>query len=256
MYRFMIFLWLVALPAFACSIVGPRVTPPLQLKLNQAVIGNQVAAARHWLKAGADVNFRTLPWGLTPLMLSVRGPLPMTRFLIRSGADVNLPDRAGKTVLMRAIFRGNLPLTRLLIASGADVNEVGEQSKTPVFYAVITGRPAFVRLLLAHGARLNVRDDFGNTPLSLATRMVAAARAITPIESMAVMTMRHDDSMIMRTRAQAIHDSVRTLALLRAAGATLGQQPPRADAYEAACRFFVRPHARHAPGDETLAARR
>lgn len=247
-------LWLAVTSVYACTLGPPVVERPADVRLLAAVAANRPQAVLSALKQGAQVNFRAEPWGLSPLIMAARLPAAMTQLLLAHGAQVNLADVHGRTALMKAVYRGNVPVVRLLLIHGAAVNASGPQGKTALFYAIVTGRTRLVRLLMAHGSALNVADDYGETPLSLAQHMLAAARAISPMEQKVMMAMRPTDSMFMRSRAQEIQRQAAVLRLLQRGGAVLPQQPARSLARADACRLdeqpavkVARPGKTHAP---------
>lgn len=234
-------LWLLfAVPAWGCRLGPPSVERAVDRQLFSAVAADNLSGVRAALAAGANVNFQAQPWGLTPLVLAARLPLSMSQLLLDRGASVNLADAHGRTPLMKAVYRGNTPVVQWLLRHDARVDAAGPQGKTALFYAIVTGRSALVRLLLQHHAAVNRVDDYGDTPLSLAQRMLAAARGIFPVEQKLMMDMRPADSMFMRSKATEIRYARQVLALTRAAGATLGQQPAKPLSVADACRLDER----------------
>lgn len=230
-------------PVLACSLGPPHPERPIDLQFYSAVVNGNLAVARRALAHGASVNFQAEPWGLTALIIAARAPVGMTRFLVAHGADVNLADAEGMTPLMEASYRGNLPVIRYLLAHHARVDARGPKDKTAIYFAIVTARPKVVSLLLSHHADTNLADDFGATPLSLAQRELAAARAISPAEERATMQMgmHGEDSMIMRTKAETVHNARLVLTRLQRAGARLGQQPARRLSLVDSCRFDEAP---------------
>lgn len=129
------------------------------------------ACAAVLLRAGADVQARDAS-GRTPLHRAVRaGRLDVARLFLEAGVDPNTGDCDGQTPLHVAARNGALNLARLLLDHGASVDASGLYGETALHVTSQTGRPELVRLLLDAGAPPSPRDEFGTTPLH---RAVAA----------------------------------------------------------------------------------
>jgi ankyrin repeat protein len=119
--------------------------------------------------------------------------LHLATLLVKSGADVNARNRSGATPLTEAVRLGNEPVVSLLLANGALAN-VGETGtgKTPLHMAAMRGNRSIVEELLRNHAAVNAQDRRGDTPLGYALR----------------------------------EGRTNTIAVLKAAGATIGKMRP------------------------------
>ncbi len=162
--------------------------------LNWAVKHGDLGAARAFLAAGADPNYRDsflstplhhavlndradmvailldhhadaslTSFGYTPLYYAVYyNRADLTVIFLDHKADVNgliLPG--GPTPLDLAVRRGYAPLAKLLIDRGADVRAADSDGITPLHIAAIMGKADLVRLLLEKGADPNARNAGG-----------------------------------------------------------------------------------------------
>jgi len=81
------------------------------------------------IKAGADVNARTVI-ELTPLHKSVLGEEPkLTKLLLEAGADINARDVHSRTPLFVAAALGQLEIAEVLLKAGADTTVRDVQNK-------------------------------------------------------------------------------------------------------------------------------
>jgi ankyrin repeat protein len=166
MHRFVLQLGVGAALLAAGACVHRPETP-----LNQAAARNDVAALRHLLDDGHEVDEGGDSW--TALIWAARsGSVEAINVLLDSGADVNLPGSTGDnwdaTPLQHAILERQPAAVRLLLARGADANRGAGGSLAPLFLAAGDTDPAMLELLLAHGADPSVEDEHGATPLSRA----------------------------------------------------------------------------------------
>lgn len=114
--------------------------------LHLACAGGDAGAAAEWVRAGADVNARTVGQA-TPLMYAASWPA-IVHSLLAAGADVNAVDDDGHSALIYAILQNVW---------------IPERLKT-------------IRALITAGVNLNRPDHEGITALGLARRMLAQAR--------------------------------------------------------------------------------
>ena len=112
--------------------------------LNWAVYSRRIDVVRKLLDLGAEINHRSKPWRLTPLMYTatpfrghlVEGPQgernEVARVLIERGADVNLAADDGSTALHFAATDRNARLARMLLGAGARRDAKTAQGYTPM----------------------------------------------------------------------------------------------------------------------------
>lgn len=121
---------------------------------------------------------------VTPLNAATFGDdTAAVRLLLDAGADINTPDTfIGLTPLMNAAGNRNLEAVKLLLAKGAKVNAVSKTEGlpkiqtgtvefggwTPLLMAAAFGPPESVQTLLDAGAHIDAQDYRGFTPLMLA----------------------------------------------------------------------------------------
>ncbi len=87
------------------------------------------------LEKGANINTKTLEYGLTPLMVSVaNNNMRSIRFLLTRGADVNLMSKDGKTALHIAAIKNNPKAFNALMQAGANPMAVDLASRAPIDY--------------------------------------------------------------------------------------------------------------------------
>jgi hypothetical protein len=87
--------------------------------LFHAVTRGHVSVAQQLLKAGVNVNVRTLD-GFTPLMAAaVKGYSDLAKVLLDGGANVNAVDNKGKTALKIALEHGYTRTAEILREGGA-----------------------------------------------------------------------------------------------------------------------------------------
>jgi ankyrin repeat protein len=104
--------------------------------LTWAIGDGKYYAAKALIDLGANVDSRSGPEGVTPLMTIAtqltaqtrtgyiaQGPAPLelARLIISKGADLNVTSKDGVTALMVAAGHNNAPIAGLLATSGADL---------------------------------------------------------------------------------------------------------------------------------------
>jgi ankyrin repeat protein len=153
-------------------------------ELLAAAYGNDVAAARELIAAGADVNVKDHSEQSAYLIATSEvGDDPrLLELTLGAGADVDAKDGYNGTGLIRAAERGNSGIVERLLAAGSNVDHVNRLGWTALLEAVILGdggraHVRTVRLIVDAGADVGVRDKDGLTALQHARR-----RGFTRIE--------------------------------------------------------------------------
>lgn len=140
--------------------------------LHFAAGGSDLAAARHLLALGFDVDEEAGDYGMRPMCSAGHSGTPeMIRFLIEHGAG-SVQEACGssqRTVLHEAADGGNVDGARVLIEHGHDPNGRPSSGRTPLHIAIEKRDVAFVQLLLEHGADKHRRDWNGKTAVELAS---------------------------------------------------------------------------------------
>lgn len=125
-------------------------------QLIEALVQGDSAEARALIRAGADVNRRSLGDG-TPLILAARnGDLALVELLLERGADPELMSPGDGNPLIMAAGRGGLDVTRRLVEAGAEVDAIVRGDETPLINAARSGDLAVVRYLVEQGADVNL----------------------------------------------------------------------------------------------------
>jgi len=146
--------------------------------------GPEVAMIEEMVVAGADLNFRLTPHGMTPLMLCIKHylsssesdakPCTIYRLLIQHGANVNAADGDGQTPLYLAVDANDPDLVEDLLESGADPDTYWNGQ--PLFnlalrreaynqYGVPTLSSKLSAAFIRHGAKVDLPDISGFNPL-------------------------------------------------------------------------------------------
>jgi len=160
----------------------------------------RVDAARLLLKYGAKVNAVEQWRGQTALMWAVAQKQPaMVAELVKAGADVNARSIINNwerqvTAEPRAIYRpagGLTPLlyaaregcgecARILVDAGADINLADPEKISPLLMAVINGQWDTAQYLIKKGANPNQFDFWGRAPLYAAVDLNTIPRGGRP----------------------------------------------------------------------------
>ena len=135
-------------------------------RLVDAAAGQDAAAVRALLDAGAEVNARRADGATALLWAAHRDDLAMVELLLAAGADPDAADEHGVTPLMRASENASPGVVQALLDAGADPGAAQSSGLTPLMIAARTGERDVVRGLLAHGADVNaVTHETGVTAL-------------------------------------------------------------------------------------------
>ena len=128
--------------------------------LHHASWNGQPGAVALLLERGANVNFRGLEDGRTPLINAVINEageaggddhVECIDALIAAGAEIDAVDEEGYSALKHACADGDTALAKLLLDKGAD-KDLGN----PLKRAVRNGHAAVARLLVERGARVSL----------------------------------------------------------------------------------------------------
>ena len=139
-----------------------------------AAKAGHIEAIKKHLAAGADVNAKSGPFGLTPLHFATwRSNKETMEFLIDNGADVNAKRNDGAIALHYAVWFGLKGKTEFLLSKGSDVKarDGDNDGATPLHEAVMRSpNNGIIELLVANEADVNDMDDSGKTPLDWAIK--------------------------------------------------------------------------------------
>ena len=131
------------------------------INLIYAASEGNIEEVRHFLKEGANVNFRDPENGRTPLHLAVNEMhVDCVKLLVESGANVKIKSKEeGKTPLHELAWgrqedaQSEKEICEILLAAGADVNAENDIGATPLVYAITYERPWLVKRFLEAGAK-------------------------------------------------------------------------------------------------------
>lgn len=138
--------------------------------LEWAIDRQNEEAVKLLLSAGANANTPD-PTGIAPLALACEfGNPAIVTSLLAAGADVKVTRPEGVTVLALCAGSSTPATVEALIAKGANVNQADPQGQTPLMWAAMYGKPDNVALLIKKGADVNAVEKSGFTPLFFALR--------------------------------------------------------------------------------------
>jgi ankyrin repeat protein len=150
---------------FLSSLPAAGWAAPADDRLVEAVRGNDIAAIKSQLAAGASANTQladqssVLEWAID------RQNEDAVRLLLAAGANANAPDPAGITPLALACEFGNPAIVTSLLAAGADVTAVRPEGISMLALCAGSSTPEVLEALIAKGANVNAADPQGQTPL-------------------------------------------------------------------------------------------
>ena len=182
-----------------------KITPTEQKELNDklliAVKEVDIKSVEELIKDGADVNYKDLDYGETPLHKAIDQHyftpvlLTIVEKLIENRADVNAKNNHNITPLHKAAHNGHLTIVKYLMEKGAYFNVQNNRKKTPLTIAREENYSEMVtflekieklfdklkkdaltendlqeiqNLISENKNYLNTRDYLGNTPLHYA----------------------------------------------------------------------------------------
>jgi len=123
-----------------------------RLRLQEAVLLNDLPLARTRMEEGADPNFGEGAYHGPVVMIAAKaGFADMVDLLLDFGADIEGKDDLWQFPLMSAAARGQLEVVRRLVKRGAALN-AGWPDKTALSEAIVGGHLDLYHWLLAQGA--------------------------------------------------------------------------------------------------------
>ncbi|KAG2016869.1 hypothetical protein GB937_006072 [Aspergillus fischeri] len=133
--------------------------------------GRNTVILQKLIKAGADLNARLMPRGLTPLYFEAYlGRADAARILLEAGADPSIQTVTGETILQRAIKGSHTEFVQLLLDAGVDINVRDFQhGVNAILTAAYWGADDCIRLLQRAGADVFAVDYRGCNALHRAT---------------------------------------------------------------------------------------
>ncbi len=115
--------------------------------------GHNTTILQMLIKAGADLDPRRIPRGLTPLYyVAMLGRESAGRVLLEAGADHSIKTKQGETILERAALKGHANIVRLLLEFGVDITVRNEHGYTAVLVAALAGKDECIKVLHKAGA--------------------------------------------------------------------------------------------------------
>lgn len=119
--------------------------------LGAAAEKGSLSLVRKIVEKGADLNFRSLEYKETPLMIAAQeGKLEIVKFLISKGAVIH-------GALTRAAHK---EIIDLLLDSGADIDEKDlDAGDTPLIMAAYGGHLEIINYLLEKGAGIDIKNE-------------------------------------------------------------------------------------------------
>ncbi len=152
-------LFMLAAPAGAQGLPGS--------KLVDAVLGNNLAIARHEVLNGTSVNLRDSDGVPVIVLAAQNNRYYMLDFLLKNRANVNATTKeTGETAMIAAADAGYMDIVEQLIDAGADFDLEDDRGETAMIKAVRKGHLQIVRTLADAGADLNHTDYTGRSALA------------------------------------------------------------------------------------------
>ncbi len=148
----------------------PRSSPLGEALVKSAEVGD-LAAVRHILNMGVDVNTRQDGDGTALIGAARGGELDVAQYLIENGADVNLACPGDGNPLIAAARRGSVEIVELLLDEGAEIDAVVPGDENALIAASADGQGDVVRRLLERGADVNASVMTPENEVRTALRM-------------------------------------------------------------------------------------
>jgi ankyrin repeat protein len=147
--------------------------------LKRAAWDGRVDEVRRLLRAGADVNEKSVELDPTPLMVAAgRGQVEVVKVLLEAGADPNAADGVAHvgffsvlTIAMNPRNKNRLEVIDTLIAAGAKLNPPSWFPQSPLMHAVREHDIEMLKALLQRGSDVDWENDIGDTALVRAISM-------------------------------------------------------------------------------------
>ena len=126
---------LALIPLPACASVSGHKASPMEQKMTEAVLRNDIKQVKDLLSKGASPN-SLMPTSGAPVLSTpiASNNLEMVKLLVDAGANVNMKDRYGVPLLHLA---NRAPMMRLLLQSGADMYALNKGTTAFEYFAEI-----------------------------------------------------------------------------------------------------------------------
>ena len=136
--------------------VGAEGMSPLLWVMGTTLNLNKI---EYLLKAGANPNYQSAPWLISPMHLAAGGNRSdILELLLKHRGDPNLPGRRGQTLLMVAVMQFRDKNVELLLRYGADISQTDERGESVAATAAGMGRFDQVVFFLERGLKYDVRS--------------------------------------------------------------------------------------------------
>ena len=149
--------------------VGPPQENSNVIRLEQAIIGNDLSEVERLIKAGVSPDQVCDRYCLEPLIkASGQGKVEMVEFLLKSGANPNQIDSSGSTALMKTAGRAGSgaksEILNLLLSYNADLEAQDYEGRN----ALMLADDVTAATLLERGATVEATDSAGFRAVSWA----------------------------------------------------------------------------------------